>query len=171
MVGSQIDLSPYKDKIVDLFNQHETNDTICIEIARRHSINISYSTLGRRLRNWGLRRLPPNMANNQALCDCIRFLVCDNLSDKEILPILHHEGFKIDPVTLKRLRQQLSLRLRTEAPEARALQAQQIREVVQQEIHDGKIEGFGRPSAYLPPPKRPISDWQYQSISDCIILI
>ncbi|KAJ5900321.1 uncharacterized protein N7473_004391 [Penicillium subrubescens] len=116
-----------------------------MELARRYSINISYRTLSRRLQDWGLRRLPTTTAvDNQALCDRIRFLVCDNLSDKEILPILHHEGFKIAPITLKRLRQQLGLRLRTDDPEARALQAQQIREVVQQEIYDGKIEGFGR---------------------------
>lgn len=144
IVGPQIDLSPYKDEIVDLFNQQETTKAICMELARRHSIDISSRTLSRRLQDWGLRRLPPNTADNQALCDRIRFLVCDNLSDKEILPILHHDGFKIAPVTLKRLREQLGLRLRTSDPCARALQTQQIREVVQQEIQDGKIEGFGR---------------------------
>jgi hypothetical protein len=145
MGRSHIDISSYKDEIVDQFNKQETNKAIRMELARRYSINISYRTLSRRLQDWGLRRLPTTTAaNNQALCDSIRFLVCDNLSDKEILPILHHEGFKIAPVTLKRLRQQLGLRLRTDDPEARALQAQQIREVVQQEIHDGKIEGFGR---------------------------
>ncbi|KAF3392417.1 hypothetical protein F1880_008931 [Penicillium rolfsii] len=140
----RIDLSPYKGEIVDLFNQQETSEAICMELARRHSINISHSTLTRRLRDWGLRRLPSNTADNQALCDRIRFLVCDNLSDKEILPILRHEGFKIASITLKRLRQQLGLRLRTNDPGARALQEKQMREVLQQEIQDGKIEGYGR---------------------------
>lgn len=144
MVRTQIDLSPYKDEIVDLFNQQETSEVICTKVAQRYSINISHSTPTRRLRDWGLRRLPSNTADNQALCDRIRFLVCDNLSDKEILPILHHEGFKVASITLKRLRQQLGLRLRTNDPRARALQEQQIKEVVQQEIQDGKIEGFGR---------------------------
>jgi arginine repressor len=148
MVGSQIDLSPYKDEIVDLFNQHKTTEAICMKLAQCHSINISHSTLTRRLRDWGLRRLPPKTADNEALCERIRTLVYDNLTDKEILPILHHEGFKIAHVTLKRLRQQLGLRLRTDDPDARALQEQQIQGVLQQEIQDGKIEGYGRGLLY-----------------------
>ncbi|KAJ5460980.1 uncharacterized protein N7458_002532 [Penicillium daleae] len=119
MVRPQIDLNPYKDEIMALFNQQKTTETICIELSQRHSINISYPTLARRLQAWGLRRLPSKTADNQALCDRIRSLVRDNYSDKEILPILQREGFKIAHITLKRPRQQLSLRLRTDDPEAR----------------------------------------------------
>lgn len=68
----------------------------------------------------------------------------DNYSDKEILPTLHREGFKIAHVTLKRLRQQLGLRLRTDDPEACSIQNLHIQRVLQQEISDGHIEGYGR---------------------------
>jgi transposase len=144
MTGPQTDLSPYKDEIVDLINQQKPTETICIELGQRYSIKISDRTLGRRLKEWGIRRLPPKTANNKALCDRIQSLVRDNYTDKEILPTLHQEGFKIAEITLKRLRQQLGLRLRTNDPEARSLQEQQIKEVVQREIQDGNIEGYGR---------------------------
>jgi hypothetical protein len=97
------------------------------------------------------------MTDNEVLCERFRTLVYDNLTDKEILPILHHEGFKIAYITLKRLRQQLGLRLHTDDPDARALQEQQIRGVLQQEIQDEKIEGYGRGWGYRSGGS--ISDW------------
>lgn len=42
MVGSQINLSPYKDEIVDLFNQKETSKAICTQLAHRYSISIPH---------------------------------------------------------------------------------------------------------------------------------
>lgn len=101
-------------------------------------------TLRRRLQEWGLRRLPSKIADNTALCERVQSLVYDNLSDREILPMLHREGFQISQDTLRKLRQQLGLRRRTDGPEAQRLQEYQIREVLQQEIQDGNIEGYGR---------------------------
>lgn len=86
MVRPQIDLNPYKDEITALFYQQQTTETICIELAQRYSINISHSTLVRRLREWGLHWLPPKTINNKALCERIQSLVRDNLSDAEIQP-------------------------------------------------------------------------------------
>jgi hypothetical protein len=51
MGRSHIDISSYKDEIVDLFNQQETNKAIRMELARRYSINISYRTLSRLLQD------------------------------------------------------------------------------------------------------------------------
>jgi arginine repressor len=121
MVRPQIDLNPYKDEITALFYQQKTTETICIELAQRYSINISHSTLVRRLREWGLRRLPPKTINNEALCERIQSLVRDNLSDAEILPTLHREGFQIAQDTMKKLRQHLGLRRRTDGYEARSI--------------------------------------------------
>jgi hypothetical protein len=39
MGRSHNDISSYKDEIVDLFNQQETNEAIRMELARRYSIN------------------------------------------------------------------------------------------------------------------------------------
>jgi arginine repressor len=142
----RIDLNPYKDEISTLFNQYKSTETICQELTRRYSIEISYNTLARRLHEWGLRRLPSRLpsASHEALCDRIKSLVYDNLSDQEILPTLHREGFQIAGITLKRLRQQLGLRRRTDDPEAQRIQENQILEVLRQEIQDGSIEGYGR---------------------------
>jgi hypothetical protein len=74
--------------------------------------------------------------------------VCDNLSDREILPTLHNKGFQISQHTLKRLRQQLGLRRRTDGPDAQRIQENQITEVLRQEIEDSSIEGYRRGLLY-----------------------
>ena len=122
MVRPQIDLDTYKDEITTLFNQQNTNQAICLELAQRYSIDITQRTLARRLQQWGLRRLPSKTFDNKALCERIRSLVYDNLSDQEILPMLHREGYQISSITLRRLRQQLGLRLRTDNPKAQRIQ-------------------------------------------------
>lgn len=140
----RIDLNPYKDDISTLFHQHETTETICQELAQRHSIDISYNTLARRLHEWGLRRLPSKLIDNEALCDRVRALIYDNYSDSEALSKLHKEGFQISQKALKTIRQQLGLRRRTDDPEAQRIQEDQITKVLRQEIQDGSIEGYGR---------------------------
>lgn len=115
-----------------------------MELAQRYSINITERTLARRIQQWGLRRLSLKMADNNALCERIRSLVRDSLSDIKILPTLDCEDFQISVITLTRLRQQLGLRVRTDTPEAQRIQEDQTREVLQQEIQDGNIEGYGR---------------------------
>lgn len=142
----RIDLNPYKDEISTLFHQYKTTETICQELARRYSIDISYNTLARRLHEWDLRRLPSRLpsASHEALYDRVKALVFDNYSDTELLPILQREGFQISHDVLKKLRQKLGLRRRTDGPEAQRIQENQITEVLRQEIQDGSIEGYGR---------------------------
>jgi hypothetical protein len=144
MVRPQLDLNPYKDEITALFHQQKTVDTICHEISQRYSINLSCRTLARRLQEWGLRRLAPKTVDNEALCERIQSLVRDNLSDAEILRSLHNEGFQIAHDTLKKRRQQLGLRRRTDDPEALRIQEAHMQLVIRQEIQNGKIEGYGR---------------------------
>jgi hypothetical protein len=151
MPRPRIDLDPYKDEISTLFHQHKTTETICQELAQRHSINTSYNTLARRLHEWDLRRLPRLLRGSdghKALCDRIKSLVFDNYSDAEILLTLHREGFKVSNDTLKNLRQQLGLRRRTDDPEAQRIQEDHITEVLRQEIQDGSIEGYGKGLLY-----------------------
>ena len=144
MVRPQINLDTYKVEITTLFNQQKTNEAIRLELAHRYSVDITDRTLARRLQQWGLRRLPSKTFDNEALCERIQYLVCDNLSDREILLMLHREGFQISQDTLRKLRQQLGLRRRTDGPEAQRLQENQITEILRQEIQDGSIEGYGR---------------------------
>jgi DNA-binding HxlR family transcriptional regulator len=85
-------LDPYKDEITKLFHQKYTTEIICALLKQRHSVDVSDGTLSRRLREWGLRRLPPKVADEPALHDRIKSLVLDGLSDKEIVPTLRREG-------------------------------------------------------------------------------
>lgn len=142
MVRPRIELDPYKDEITALFNQQKSNEDICLDLARLYAIEITPRTLRRRLQQWGLLRT--KRIDDPILCERIRSLVCDNLSDKEILLTLHREGFQISQDTLRKLRQKLGLRRRTDNPEAQRLQEDQMREILQQEIQDGSIEGYGR---------------------------
>jgi arginine repressor len=148
MVRPQIEFDPYKDEIIALFNQQLSYRDISVELSQRHSNDLTERTLTRRLQQWGLRRLPSKIADNTALYERIRLLVYDNLSDGEILLTLHREGFQISQQTLKRLRQQFSLRRRTDGVEAQRIQENQIIEVLRQEIQDGSIKGYGRGLLY-----------------------
>ena len=102
MVRPQINLDTYKVEITTLFNQQKTNEAIRLELAHRYSVDITDRTLARRLQQWGLRRLPSKTFDNEALCERIQYLVCDNLSDREILLMLHREGFQISQDTLRK---------------------------------------------------------------------
>lgn len=148
MVRPSIDLDTYKDEITALFNQQYTYEAICLELAQRYSIEITHRTLTRRLQRWGLRRLPPKMVDNEGLRERIQSLITDNYSDQEILPTLHREGVQITITTIRRIRQQLGLRLRTDNPEAQRIQENQMREVIRQEIPVGNIEGYGKGLLY-----------------------
>lgn len=94
-----MDLDTYEEEITTIFNQQKTNDAIRQEFAYRYSVDITDRTLARRLQQCGLCRLPSKTADNIALCERIRSLICDNLSDREILLTLHREGFQISQDT------------------------------------------------------------------------
>ncbi|KAH8695639.1 hypothetical protein BGW36DRAFT_345036 [Talaromyces proteolyticus] len=136
----RIYFNPYMDEISTLFRQHKTTETICPKLAHRHSIEISYNTLSRRLHKWGLRRLPSRLptASYEILW----------ISDAELLPSLHREGFQIFHDVLKKLWQKLGLRRRTDSPETQRIQDNQITGVLRQEIQDGSVEGYGRGLLY-----------------------
>jgi hypothetical protein len=57
MVRPQINLDTYKDEITALFNQQNTNQAICLELAQRYSIDITQRTL-------------PGAFSNGAYADC-----------------------------------------------------------------------------------------------------
>jgi arginine repressor len=142
----RVDLDPFKDEIIGLFHQKHTTEIICALMKQRHSLDLSDGTLSRRLREWGLRRLPPKTINDAALRDRIQSLVRDGLSDKEIVTVLRREeGFsQISQSKVSKTRRKLGLRLRTDDPQARMEQEAEIEEVIRREIEQGEIEGYGR---------------------------
>jgi arginine repressor len=142
----RIDLDPYKDEIIGLFNQKYTTEIICALMKQRHSLDLSDGTLSRRLREWGLRRLPSKRVDDAALRERITSLVRDDLSDKEIAEILRREeSFSgLSQSKVSKTRRKMGLRLRTDDPQARQAQDAQIEEVIRQEIEKGEIEGYGR---------------------------
>lgn len=144
----RIDIDSYKDEITTLFQQEHNAESICNILQQRYIIEISPRTLARRLKDWGLRRYAPKTIDNEALHDRIRTLVFDCQTDEKILRVLHREGFQLSLITLRRLRLQLGLRLRTDDPEARSIQAQEIANIIREEIQHGAIEGFGRGLLY-----------------------
>ena len=148
MPRPQIDLSAHKEEISNLFLRDSTIDSICAHFQQRYSINISHRTLKRRLREWGLRRMPEKAADNPAIRQRIATLVRDGLHDKDISASVQREGLStIGERSVARIRLNSGLRLRTDR-EAQAAQEEEIEDVLRQEILHGDIEGYGKVLLY-----------------------
>ncbi|KAJ5773947.1 hypothetical protein N7457_008843 [Penicillium paradoxum] len=136
-----IDLLPYRDQIIGLSQKGASPSSICETL----TLDVNPRTIQRRL-EWGQKKprvTPPTI--DDTLHKRIKELVLQvGLSDKQILPILHKEGFAISDRTLRKRRKQLGICRRTDDLEAQSEQFQQIKELIADEINMGDIEGYGR---------------------------
>ncbi|KAJ5831743.1 hypothetical protein N7474_000054 [Penicillium riverlandense] len=89
MPRQQINLDPYRDEIVSLFQHGISSDSISRTLESRYNIQVRERTIQSRLRKWGL-------------------------TDKAMLKLLRQEGYDISERTLRRLRFRLGLHARAE---------------------------------------------------------
>lgn len=70
------------------------------------------------------------------------------MSPKETLEVLQREGFQVSEPTLKRLRKQLGIQLRTDCPLQRQQQWLGIEVILTEELGIGDVEGYERRVLY-----------------------
>lgn len=114
MPRQQINLEPYRDEIITLFQHGISSDSIGRTLESRYNIQVKERTIQSRLRKWGIRKRHRTTTADETLHARIRMLfVQDRLTDKAMLKLLRSDGWDISERTLRRLRFQLGLHART----------------------------------------------------------
>lgn len=113
MPRQQINLEPYRDEIIALFQHGISSDSISRTLESRYNIQVKERTIQSRLRKWGIRKRSRTTTADEALHARIKALfVQDRLTDKAMLKLLRQDGYDISERTLRRLRFQLGLHAR-----------------------------------------------------------
>lgn len=138
-----IDLTPLKNIIISQFQDDMTVEDISTYIYNNYGINVEQKTIRRRLLQWGVRKRVRTEDTPQLRVRIAALFYQSCLPERTLLTALKREGYVINARSLARIRLQLGMRRRInpgQADEAdRALE-----EVVQRELDNGHIEGFGR---------------------------
>lgn len=113
MPRQQINLEPYRDEIITLFQHGISSDSISRTLESRYNIQVKERTIQSRLRKWGIRKRSRTTTADEVLHARIKVLfVQDRLTDKAMLKLLRQDGYDISERTLRRLRFQLGLHAR-----------------------------------------------------------
>lgn len=113
MPRQQINLEPYRDEIITLFQHGISSDSISRTLESRYNIQVKERTIQSRLRKWGIRKRSRTTTADETLHARIKVLfVQDRLTDKAMLKLLRQDGYDISERTLRRLRFQLGLHAR-----------------------------------------------------------
>lgn len=127
MPRQQINLEPYRDEIVSLYQHGVSSDSISRTIEARHDITVKERTIQTRLRKWGIRKRHRTTTGDEALHARIKILFLQNkLTDKAMLELLQQEGYGISERTLRRLRYKLGLHVRVSSEQEHQQERQQI---------------------------------------------
>ena len=140
-------LNPYKTEIIQLFQNDTSTEDIASHLLTNYRINVTAKTIKRRLKVWDVSKRIRTKESPQlrARISTLFFEYCAN--DKEILYILQKEGYTIGKWGLISLRKQLGLNRRVSRFD-REEADQKLREIVQEELDKGLIEGYGRGFLY-----------------------
>lgn len=113
MPRQQINLEPYRDEIIALFQHGISSDSISRTLESRYNIQVKERTIQSRLRKWGIRKRHRTTTADETLHARIKLLFLQNrLTDKAMLKLLQQDGYDISERTLRRLRFQLGLHAR-----------------------------------------------------------
>lgn len=114
MPRQQINLEPYREEIITLFQRGISSDSIGRILQSRYNIQVKERTIQSRLRLWGIRKRSRTTTADEVLHARIKVLFMqDKLTDKAMLKLLREDGYEISERTLRRLRFQLGLHART----------------------------------------------------------
>ena len=143
MARPKINLENCRVEITRLFNENLTYERICEVLQTRYQITISKRTLKRTLQQWQLARRV-NVRETQELRARIAYLfLIEGFNDDEILHCLQVDGHRIEKTALERIRRSQGLWRRLSVFE-RDQQEDQLRAIIQTELDEGEIEGYGR---------------------------
>jgi hypothetical protein len=142
MVRPVKDLDSFKDKIINWFQDGITIDVIVERLDQQFQVQLSVSTMKRRLRKWGIQ-LRTITQDTPELRAQIAILFHANLSDVNIVRALKQEGVSIEVTGIVRIRKKQGL-IRRMTPFDRHKSDERLFEVLKQELENGRVEGFGR---------------------------
>ncbi|CDM35782.1 Ribonuclease H-like domain [Penicillium roqueforti FM164] len=134
----RIDLEPYKGEIIDLISHKTTHEDIIALLQEKYQILIGLTTLKSRLREWQC----PVRTQKADIHDLIEELLPRH-NTQDILKILAREGTPSSERTIRRVRADLSIKLRL-SPEEREQQRDDIEAILISESIISDIEDFGR---------------------------
>lgn len=113
MPRQQINLEPFRDEIVTLYQHGISSESISRTLESRYDIQVRERTIQSRLRQWGIRKRHRTTTADEVLHARIKLLFWQNkLTDKAMLKLLRQDGYDISERTLRRLRFQLGLHAR-----------------------------------------------------------
>ena len=141
----QIDLEPYKDTIISLYQDHS------IEHVRQYlsdqGIEVVSRTIKKRLNQWNVSKyVHTDDTAELRLRIAALFYQCA-FKDPDILDALRQEGFTVQPRALKRIRLKMGL-VRRLSTRDREEADRRLLAIVKAELEKGRIEGFGRNHLY-----------------------
>ena len=104
-----LDLDFYKEKIISLFQTEHTSKDIANHLSQRENVNINYHTIQCHLQEWGISKWVKT-ENSSQLHEQIAVLFYECcLKDKEMLDVLHQEGYQLEKWALVQIQKQLNL--------------------------------------------------------------
>jgi hypothetical protein len=143
MPRPSINLEPYKDEISTLYKSGKSPPTIAMLLGNRYDIQVSERTIKTRLSIWGIHKTNRTASKDTVLHARIKVLLYQvGLSENEILHVLQLEGWNIQPRTLKYVRHQKGLLLRTVNPIADQAEVERVLNQLRTDLATGQIEGY-----------------------------
>ena len=142
MPAHEINLNPFKDRIISWFNDGMSSKEITERLANDHSIVCTDRTIERRLKIWGIRRRP-RVLETAALRLKIVAMFYMNFPDPIIVRALNQEGYQISLWQVVRIQKSQGCKRRLSISEREEADSQ-LWEIVQAELDKGEIEGYGK---------------------------
>jgi hypothetical protein len=143
------DLNEFQEEISALFRDGRTYDDIAKYLLTRYNFPINGRTIQRRLKQWRVSKRVRNLKEEEEnLKSQVKKMFFEALmTDREMLYVLRKQGYQIGIGGLRNLRKRLNLHRRS-SNEQFAEHEDEFRLVVQQELDNGTIEGYGRNYLY-----------------------
>ena len=111
MPRPSINLEQWKQHITDLYIDGALPDAIANDIQERTGLPCSNRTIQRRLSEWKVPRHRKKSIVTDKLRERIVTLFLLGTSERDMLRILHHNGFTIEPRRLQKIRLEEGVRL------------------------------------------------------------
>ncbi|KAL4766702.1 hypothetical protein BDW60DRAFT_221101 [Aspergillus nidulans var. acristatus] len=144
MPRPSINLEPYRDEISTLYKSGKSPPTIAMILGDRYGIQVRERTIKTRLSIWGIQKVNRTASADTVLHARITVLLYQvGLSEDEIIYVLQHEGWNIQPRTLKHVRHQQGLLRRTVNPTADQAEVERVLNQLRADLATGQIEGNG----------------------------
>jgi hypothetical protein len=144
-----MELNEFQEEISNYFRAGWTSNKIAEHLRAEYDFHVNSRTIQRRLKQWRVsKRVKPLKDQEDALKNQVKKMFFEGLmTDDEMLYVLRKQGFQIGLGGLKNLRIRLNLRRRSSDQQFVEIE-DEFRSLVQQELDNGTIEGYGRNFLY-----------------------